>query len=124
MPHTLDSEARDLLFLKARTHTAWLDEPVSDDTLRELYDLMKWGPTSANTTPARILFLRTKEAKERLKPALMPGNMDKTMAAPVTAIVAYDLKFYEHFPRLFPPNARHERDVRLQRATGGNHRVP
>ena len=63
---------------------------------------MKWGPTSANTTPARILFLRTKEAKERLKPALAPGNVDKTMAAPVTAIVAYDSKFYEHVPRLFP----------------------
>jgi 3-hydroxypropanoate dehydrogenase len=102
MPHTLDSEARDLLFLKARTNTAWLDQPVSDDTLRELYNLMKCGPTSANTTPARFLFLRTKEAKERLKPALAPGNVDKTMAAPVTAIVAYDSKFYEHIPRLFP----------------------
>ncbi len=102
MSHTLDSEARDLLFLKARTNTAWLDQPVSDDTLRELYDLMKWGPTSANTTPARILFLRTKEAKERLKSALAQGNVDKTMAAPVTAIVAYDSKFYEHVPRLFP----------------------
>jgi 3-hydroxypropanoate dehydrogenase len=103
MPHTLDSEARDLLFHKGRTYTAWLDQPVSDDTLRELYNLMKWGPTSANTTPARILFLRTKEAKQRLKPALAPGNVDKTMAAPVTAIVAYDVKFYEHIPRLFPP---------------------
>ena len=102
MPHTLDAEARDLLFHKARTYTAWLDQPVSDDTLRELYNLMKWGPTSANTTPARILFLRTKEAKERLKPALAPGNVGKTMAAPVTAIVGYDSKFYEHLPRLFP----------------------
>jgi 3-hydroxypropanoate dehydrogenase len=102
MPHSLDAEARDLLFHKARTYTAWLDQPVSDDTLRQLYNLMKWGPTSANTTPARILFLRTKEAKERLKPALAPGNVGKTMAAPVTAIVGYDSKFYEHLPRLFP----------------------
>jgi 3-hydroxypropanoate dehydrogenase len=99
---TLDTDAQDLLFRKARTYTAWLDQPVSDDTLRDLYDLMKWGPTSANMSPARILFLRSKEAKERLKPALMPGNVDKTMAAPVTAIVGYDLKFYGHLPRLFP----------------------
>lgn len=98
----LESDALDILFRKARTNTAWLDQPVSDDTLRELYDLMKWGPTSANTTPARILFIRSKEAKERLKPALSPGNVDKTMAAPATAILAYDLKFHEHLGRLFP----------------------
>src|SRR5215472_12636791 len=104
MPPTLDAEARDLLFLRARTNTAWLDQPVSDDTLRELYNLMKWGPTSANTTPARILFLRTQEAKERLRPALAPGNVDKTMAAPVTAILAYDELFYEKLPQLFPHN--------------------
>jgi 3-hydroxypropanoate dehydrogenase len=100
----LDDQALDTIFRKARTHTAWLDKPVSDDVLRQLYDLMKWGPTSANCSPARILFLRTKEAKERLKPALMPLNVDKTMAAPVTAIVGYDLQFYDHLPKLFPQN--------------------
>ena len=105
MPHPLlDDQALDAIFRKARTHTAWLDKPVSDDQLRQLYDLMKWGPTSANCSPARILFLRTKEAKERLKPALMPLNVDKTMAAPVTAIVGYDLKFYDQLPKLFPQN--------------------
>src|SRR5689334_13702697 len=86
----LGEAALDQLFRQARTHNAWLDRPVSDDTLRQLYDLMKWGPTSANCCPARILFLRTPEAKERLRPALMPANVDKTMAAPVTAILAYD----------------------------------
>jgi 3-hydroxypropanoate dehydrogenase len=102
MPHTLDSDALDLLFRKARTNTAWLDEPVTDDTLRQLYDLMKWGPTSMNCSPARILFLRTKEAKERLKPFLMAANVDKTLAAPVTAIVGYDGKFYDKLGELFP----------------------
>ena len=91
-----------VLFRKARTHSAWLDLPVEDGLLRQLYDLLKWGPTSANCCPARIVFLRTREAKERLRPALLPGNVDKTMGAPVTAIVAYDSKFYELLPRLFP----------------------
>ena len=100
----LSPEALDILFRKARTHNAWLDQPVSDDLLRQIYDLMKWGPTSANTSPARILFLRTPQAKERLRPALSPVNVDKTMQAPVTAILAYDLKFYEHLPKLFPNN--------------------
>src|SRR5579863_2063760 len=104
MPTPLSSEALDVLFRQARTHSAWLDKPVSDDLLRELYDLMKYGPTSANSCPARILFLRTREAKERLRPALSPTNVDKTMKAPVTAIIGYDLKFYEHTPRLFPNN--------------------
>src|SRR4030088_436216 len=98
----LSDESLDILFRKARTHRAWLPKPVSDDLLRELYDLMKWGPTSANLCPARILFLRTPEAKERLRPALSPGNVDKTMAAPVTAIIAYDERFYDLAPRLFP----------------------
>jgi 3-hydroxypropanoate dehydrogenase len=75
---------------------------VGDDLLHELYELMKWGPTSANCCPVRILFLRTREAKERLRPALMPANVEKTMKAPVTAIIAYDSKFYETLPRLFP----------------------
>src|SRR4029077_16632232 len=78
------------------------------DLLRKLYDLMKWGPTSANSCPARILFLRTPEAKERLRPPLSPTNLEKTMKAPVTAIIAHDMNFYEKLPKLFPhnPNAR------------------
>jgi 3-hydroxypropanoate dehydrogenase len=91
-----------VLFREARTHSAWLDRPVEDGLLRQLYDLLKWGPTSANCCPARIVFLRTREAKERLRPALLPANVDKTMGAPVTAIVAYDSKFFELLPRLFP----------------------
>lgn len=102
MNKVLSDEGRDLLFRNARTHFAWLDKPVGDDTLRELYDLMKWGPTSANCCPARILFLRTPEAKNRLIPALAPGNVDKTLHAPVTAIIGYDVKFYERLPKLFP----------------------
>jgi len=92
----------DVLFRKARTHSAWLDVPVPDDLLKQIYSLLKWGPTSANCCPARIVFLRSREAKERLRPALQPGNVDKTMAAPVTAIIAYDSRFYELLPRLFP----------------------
>lgn len=97
-------EALDLLFREARTHTAWLDRPVTDETLRQLYDVAKWGPTSANTCPARFVLLRSREAKERLRPALSPGNVEKTMTAPVTVIVAYDLLFYEKLPKLFPHN--------------------
>jgi 3-hydroxypropanoate dehydrogenase len=100
--HRLNAAACRVLFREARTHNAWLDQPVADELLRQLYDLMKWGPTSANCCPARILFLRTREAKERLRPALQAGNVDKTMQAPVTAIIAYDSKFYEQLPRLFP----------------------
>jgi len=102
MSQKLDREALDILFRNARTHSAWLDQPVTDETLRHLYNEMKFGPTSMNCTPARILFLRTREAKERLRPSLMAANADKTMAAPVTAIVAYDLKFYDRLPQLFP----------------------
>lgn len=98
----LTDEALDALFRTARTHNGWLDMPVTDDTIRQLYDLMKWGPTSANASPARFLFLRTKEAKERLRPSLAPGNVDKTMSAPVTVIVAYDLRFYEKLSKLAP----------------------
>jgi 3-hydroxypropanoate dehydrogenase len=100
----VEEETLDQLFRQARTHSAWLDRPVSDEILRQLYDLMKWGPTSVNCCPARILFLRTPEAKERLRPALSPGNVDKTMTAPVPAIVAYDERFYEKLPELFPHN--------------------
>ncbi|WP_432262389.1 malonic semialdehyde reductase [Cupriavidus sp. TMH.W2] len=102
MNKRLSEDGMDLIFREARTHNAWLNQPVSDETLRQLYDLMKWGPTSANCSPARILFLRTPEAKQRLLPALAPGNAEKTMAAPVTAIIAYDVKFYELLPKLFP----------------------
>ncbi|NMG74259.1 malonic semialdehyde reductase [Aromatoleum diolicum] len=102
MSAVLNEEGRDLLFRNARTHNAWLDAPVNDATLRELYELMKWGPTSANCCPARILFLRTPEAKNRLIPALAPGNVDKTLHAPVTAVIGYDGKFYELLPKLFP----------------------
>jgi len=98
----LDQTARAELFTDARTHNQWKAEPVSDETLRELYDLVKMGPTSANTSPARFVFVRTAEAKERLKPALSAGNLDKTMAAPVTVIVAYDPQFFEQLPKLFP----------------------
>ncbi len=102
MSSRLSEEGLDLLFRQARTHNGWLDRPVSDDTLRELYELTKWGPTSVNCCPARILFLRTPEAKQRLLPALAPGNVEKTMTAPVTAIIGYDGKFYEYLPKLFP----------------------
>ncbi len=95
MTPTLNAEGLDLLFRTARSHNAWLAKPVADDTLRQLYDLMKWGPTSVNGCPARILFLRTPEAKQRLLPALSAGNVDKTMGAPVTAIVGYDGRFYD-----------------------------
>jgi 3-hydroxypropanoate dehydrogenase len=99
---TLDQEGLDLLFLKARTQNGWLDTPVSDDQLRQIYQIMRMGPTSANSCPARILFLRTQETKARLIPALSPGNVDKTKAAPVTAIIGYDTRFYELTPKLFP----------------------
>jgi 3-hydroxypropanoate dehydrogenase len=98
----LPDTSLDALFRNARTHAAWLDEPVSDDTLRAIYDLVRWGPTAANSGPARFVFLRSKQAKERLRPALAPGNVEKTMTAPVTVIVAYDLLFYEKLPKLFP----------------------
>ena len=98
----LDDRALDVIFRQARTHNAWQPRLVSDETLRQVYDLMKWGPTSANCSPARILFIRSPEAKQRLKPALSAGNRDKTMAAPVTAILGYDLEFYDLLPQLFP----------------------
>lgn len=98
----LDATALDQLFRSARTHNGWLPKPVGDDELRALYELMKWAPTSANCSPARIVFVRTREGKERLRPALSPGNLEKTMAAPVTAIIGYDLEFYEKLPQLFP----------------------
>ena len=102
MSAKLSQEALEQLFTKARTHNGWRDVDVPDALLREAVDIAKWGPTSANGSPMRVLFLRSQEAKQRLAPALIPGNLAKTMAAPVVAIVAYDLNFYEHLPRLYP----------------------
>ena len=102
MAQPLGPEALDVLFRQARTYSAWLPKPVEDDLLRQIYDLAKLGPTSANTNPMRVVFVKSREAKERLKPALMPGNVDKTMAAPVCAIVADDTRFYELVPKLWP----------------------
>jgi 3-hydroxypropanoate dehydrogenase len=104
MTGKLTEEALDVLFRNARTHNGWLDKPLTDDTIRQIYEIMKWGPTSANSCPARFFILRSKEAKQRLKVALSSSNVDKTMAAPATVIVAYDLKFYEKLPKLFPHN--------------------
>lgn len=98
----LEQDALDRLFTEARTHYTWRPDPVTDDELRRLYDLIRFGPTSANSSPARFLFLRTPEAKERLRPALSTGNVDKTLTAPVVTIVAHDPAFFEHLPTLFP----------------------
>ena len=95
MRPTLDQATLDQLFLEARTQNGWLPTPVSDDQLRRIYDIMKMGPTSANSSPARFVFIRTPAAKARLLPALSAGNQDKTKAAPVTAIIGYDTRFYE-----------------------------
>jgi 3-hydroxypropanoate dehydrogenase len=102
MPSTIDDDALRQLFLDARTHAAWLHQPVSDELLQQLYDLVKMGPTSANCSPARLVFVRTPKGKERLRPALAGGNVDKTMAAPVTVIIGSDHEFYERLPELFP----------------------
>lgn len=98
----LDDQSLDLLFREARSHGKWSDYPVSDDTIRELYELVKLGPTSGNGLPGRFVFIRTPEGREKLRPALSSGNFDKTMSAPVTVIVAYDPEFYEQLPRLYP----------------------
>lgn len=98
----LDDAALDQLFREARTFAGWLDRPVSDETLRQLYELLKWGPTSANASPMRVVFVRSEAGKARLLPAVAPGNVEKVRTAPVTAIVAYDLTFFEKFPVLAP----------------------
>jgi 3-hydroxypropanoate dehydrogenase len=98
----LDPSVLDQLFLQGRTYNGWLDRPVDDTTLRRIYDLARMGPTAANTSPMRLVFVKSHEAKERLRPALSAGNVDKTMAAPATAIVAYDLEFHQQMPKLFP----------------------
>src|SRR5579871_5763793 len=94
--------ALDVIFREARTHRYWKPDPVSDELLREVYDLWKLGPTSGNSCPARVLFVRTPEGKARLLPAMAPGNVEKTRSAPVTAVIAYDLEFYEKLPELNP----------------------
>jgi 3-hydroxypropanoate dehydrogenase len=98
----LNQEGLDLLFLNARTQNGFTSEPVSDETLQEIWDLTKMGPTSVNCSPLRVIFVRSPEAKARLIPTLMPGNVEKTKSAPVTAILAYDSEFYEKLPTLFP----------------------
>jgi 3-hydroxypropanoate dehydrogenase len=102
MTQALPKQALDQLFTEARTHHAWTDRKVSDDLLRQVYELAKWGPTSVNALPMRILFVRTPEAKEKLYPALMGANVEQVKAAPVTAVIAFDENFYEKLPILFP----------------------
>lgn len=102
MTRIADGSALSIIFEDARTHSAWQDRPVSEELLRTVWDLAKMGPTSANCSPARIVFVVSHEAKEKLKPALSEGNIAKTIAAPATAIFGYDLAFYERLPELFP----------------------
>lgn len=102
MRDAVNPDALAALFTQARTHNGWLAKSVGDETLKAIYDLLKMGPTSANCSPARIVFVRTHEGKEKLRPALSSGNLDKTMTAPVTAIVAWDPLFYDKLPALFP----------------------
>jgi 3-hydroxypropanoate dehydrogenase len=98
----ISDDALDMIFRNARTHKRWQKKPISTAMLMAIYDLMRWGPTSANCSPARILFVVSNEAKERLKPHLIPENVEKTMTAPATAIIAYDLDFARHIPFLYP----------------------
>jgi 3-hydroxypropanoate dehydrogenase len=102
MSNAANDDGLDLLFRKARTHNGWIDKPVDDALLRQAYDLAKMGPTSANMCPMRIVFVKSKAAKEKLKPCLDAGNLDKTMAAPVTAVFGMDVHFFEALPKLFP----------------------
>jgi len=102
MSKVVADEALNIIFRDARTHMHWLDKPVDDALLRQVYDLAKMGPTSANMCPMRIVFVKTKEGKEKLKPLLDAGNVDKTMKAPVTAIIGMDIRFYELLPKLYP----------------------
>ncbi|OWY28671.1 malonic semialdehyde reductase [Herbaspirillum robiniae] len=101
---SIAQDALDRLFLQARSQNGWLPKPVDDEQLRRLYDLMKMAPTSANCSPARIVFLRSARAKERLRPALSAGNVEKAMSAPVVAVIGYDTQFHELLPQLFPHN--------------------
>ncbi len=101
-PKQLAADALAQIFIEARTHNAFIDKPVPEELLHRAVDLAKMAPTSVNQSPLRIVFARSKEAKQRLAPALSPGNLEKTLAAPVVAITGYDVKFYEHLPFLFP----------------------
>jgi len=98
----IPDNALDTLFRQARSHNGWLPRPVSEAQLRQIYELVKWGPTSANCSPMRVVFVRSDEGRERLRPLLSPGNVEKTMTAPVTAILGFDTAFYRELPRLFP----------------------
>jgi 3-hydroxypropanoate dehydrogenase len=102
MSRIINDAALDQIFRRARTHRSWTGEPVSDVVLQAAYDLARMAPTSANCSPMRVVFVRSAEAKERLRPALSQGNVEQTMKAPVTAIVGYDLQFYDLLPRLYP----------------------
>ena len=106
MANAVADSALDVIFREARTYSSWTDRPVDDAVLRRIYDLAKMGPTSANTCPMHLVFVKSPAAKERLKPSLMAGNVDKTMDAPVCAIVANDMQFFQLIPRLFPQNPR------------------
>lgn len=121
MPKVLDDGSLDLIFRQARSHNAWQKKDVADAKLRQLYDVMRWGPTSANSNPARFLFLKSAAAKQRLKPALSKGNVKKAMTAPVVAVIGYDLRFYERLATLFAhePGARSwfDTDERVARTT-------
>ena len=98
----IDAAALEALFTAARSHNGWLDQPVSDDELRRVYELARMGPTALNAQPMRVVFVRSPEARERLKPALAAANVDKVAAAPACAIIAYDLEFQRNLPRTFP----------------------
>ena len=98
----IDHYVIETVFTHARTQNKWTSQTISDEQLHQLFDILKYGPTSANCSPARFVFVRTPEGKEKLKPALSAGNLEKTMSAPVTVIVAYDPKFYDQLPKLFP----------------------
>jgi 3-hydroxypropanoate dehydrogenase len=102
MPGALDDRALDQLFREARTRNGWSDTPVTDEEIHAIYELFKWGPTAVNSTPARILWIKSDAAKQRLAPHLSGSNREKTMKAPVTAIVGYDMHFFDHLPKLFP----------------------
>lgn len=107
MSDILNDKALDILFREARSHNAWQDRDISGVTLQALYDLMRWGPTSMNCSPARFVFIKSDKAKERLKPHLMDGNVEKTMTAPVTVIIGRHVKFYDRIPELSPPMAKY-----------------
>ena len=121
MNQSLDSHALEQAFFNARTFNKFTQQEVSDALIMQLYDLMKWGPTSMNSQPGHYVFIKSQDAKQRLKSALMPGNQDKTMAAPATVIVAFDTQFYKHLPLQFPANpnaqAMFEANLEMSRTT-------